>query len=69
LHQLTWHQITESDGCHGDETKVEAIEEGPIIFPKQKKTSSSGQVNAQKANGQNGIEPGLANKVGELWFG
>lgn len=65
---LTGHQITKANGCHRNEAKVEAIEERPVILPQQQQPCSSGQVDAQKAHGQYGIEPGLAHEVGELWL-
>lgn len=65
----TWHQITKANGSHCNEAEVEAIEEGPVVLPQQEKASSGGQVDAQEAHGQNGVEPGLANKIGKLWLG
>lgn len=27
----TWHNVTETDGGHGDETEVKGLEEGPVL--------------------------------------
>lgn len=66
---LTGHQITEANGCHGYEAKVESIEECPVVLPQQQQPCSGGQVDAQKAHGQYGIEPGFSHEIGELWLG
>ena len=31
---LTWHDVSKSDGGHGDEAEVEGLEKGPAIPPK-----------------------------------
>ena len=45
---LTWHKISEADGCHGDETEVESIKEAPVILPQHKEASTGRKVQEQE---------------------
>ena len=50
---LTWHHITKSNSCHGDETKIKRFEKGPI-FIIGKQVASNAEKNGQAGQGQKG---------------
>lgn len=61
---LTWNEVPEADGGHGDEAEVEAVVEGPVLLPQHEEARAGSQVEEQKAHGGQRKHPPLAGLVG-----
>ena len=72
---LTGNNVTETDGGHGDETKVEGLEEGPL-FKVGEDVASTRQKHPQRSQGAeshvpsaaaNSLYVGNARRQPQLW--
>ncbi len=49
----TWHDISQSNGGHGDEAEIECLEEGPVL-PDGEDAGSYAEEDGQKSQSQEG---------------